>query len=107
MKNCMEHTPAGGSIEITAREDVLATTIDIRDSGSGIDPVDLPHVFDRFYRGRAQDNEHASETSGFGIGLSLAQALVSAQEGTLRSEQPRRGSALPDRVPEACGVAHH
>lgn len=93
VKNCMEHTPAGGSIEITAREDVLATTIDIRDSGSGIDPVDLPHVFDRFYRGRAQDNEHAGETSGFGIGLSLAQALVSAQEGTLRVANNPEGGA--------------
>lgn len=93
VKNCMEHTPAGGSIKITAREDVLATTIDIRDSGSGIDPVDLPHVFDRFYRGRAQDNEHAGETSGFGIGLSLAQALVSAQEGTLRVANNSEGGA--------------
>lgn len=93
VKNCMEHTPAGGSIEITAREDVLATTIDIRDSGPGIDPVDLPHVFDRFYRGRAQDNEHAGETSGFGIGLSLAQALVSAQEGTLRVANNPEGGA--------------
>lgn len=93
VKNCMEHTPAGGSIEITAREDVLATTIDIRDSGSGIDPIDLPHVFDRFYRGRAQDNEHASETSGFGVGLSLAQALVSAQEGTLRVANNPEGGA--------------
>lgn len=93
VKNCMEHTPAGGSIEITAREDVLATTIDIRDSGSGIDPVDLPHVFDRFYRGRVQDNEHVGETSGFGIGLSLAQALVSAQEGTLRVANNPEGGA--------------
>lgn len=93
VKNCMEHTPAGGSIEITAREDVLATTIDIRESGPGIDPVDLPHVFDRFYRGRAQDNEHAGETSGFGIGLSLAQALVSAQEGTLRVANNPEGGA--------------
>lgn len=75
VKNCMEHTPAGGSIEITAREDVLATTIDIRDSGPGIDPVDLPHVFDRFYRGRAQDNDTLVKRVVLASGFRLRKCL--------------------------------
>lgn len=89
VKNCMEHTPAGGTIRVKASEDVLATTIEITDTGSGMDAEDLPHVFERFYRGRpdqtdAHDGE-AREPSGFGIGLSLSQALISAQGGTIRA----------------------
>lgn len=97
VKNCMEHTPSGGVIKIRATEDVLATTIEITDTGSGIDAVDLPYVFDRFYRGRADrsgvyDGDGA-ELSGFGIGLSLAQALVSAQGGTIRASNAEDAGA--------------
>ncbi len=99
VKNCMEHTPAGGSITISAKEDVLATTIEIEDTGCGIDAADLPYVFDRFYRGRADSRGKAEESarsfapSGFGVGLSLAQALVSAQEGTIRAANREEGGA--------------
>lgn len=96
VKNCMDHTPAGGSIRISVKEDVLATTIEIEDTGSGIKAEDLPHIFDRFYRGRfdaegSADREAAP--SGFGIGLSLAQALVSAQNGTIRAANREDGGA--------------
>lgn len=76
LKNCMEHTPAGGTVTLRAQEDALACRIIITDTGSGIAPQDLPHIFERFYRGEGS-------TQGFGIGLALAQALVSAQGGTL------------------------
>lgn len=93
VKNCIEHTPAGGVISVVAWEDVLATTIKITDTGSGIAPEDLAHVFDRFYRGKADKEAGARESSGFGIGLSLAQALVSAQGGTIRVSNTEAGGA--------------
>ena len=96
-KNCMEHTPAGGIVTIMAREDALATTITVTDTGPGIALDDLPHIFDRFYRGGqsegSQTDEDARQPAGFGIGLSLAQALVSAQGGTLRAANNAQGGA--------------
>lgn len=102
VKNCMDHTPCGGRIKISAKEDALATTIAVSDTGSGIDPADLPYIFDRFYRGRQEADgvsgaSDAADTSaapsGFGIGLSLAQALISAQDATIRASNGEEGGA--------------
>lgn len=97
LKNCMEKTPAGGTITITAHETPLATTIRITDTGPGIAPEDLPHLFDRFYRGgdakAAGDNLALAAPEGFGIGLSLAQALISAQGGTVQAANAQNGGA--------------
>lgn len=70
----------------------------VTDTGPGIAPDDLPHIFDRFYRGSQneiapQADEDARQPAGFGIGLSLAQALVSAQGGTLRAANNAEGGA--------------
>lgn len=125
-KNCMEHTPAGGTVTVAVREDALACSITVSDTGSGIAPEDLPHIFERFYRGRGASAvvrghgetaegaatqivaEEAGQVAvaasadaagdvrqpaGFGIGLSLAQALVSAQGGTLRAANNTSGGA--------------
>lgn len=81
IKNCMEHTPVGGSIEVEVRADTLETKMIVRDSGKGISSQDLPHLFERFYRGQHATNDHA----GFGVGLSLAFSLISAQGGSLRA----------------------
>ena len=99
VKNCMEHTPAGGTVSVRVSEDALATSIVVSDTGPGIAPEDLPHLFERFYRGRAQGAGEAAEEAGmrtpggFGIGLALAQALVSAQGGTLRAANGEQGGA--------------
>lgn len=89
-KNCMEHTPAGGAVRIKASENALATTIIITDTGAGFAEADLPHLFDRFYRGT---NSNAPEKEGFGIGLSLAQSLISVQGGTIRAGNSAEGGA--------------
>lgn len=81
VKNAMENSQSGGIISIRASEDAMATRIVIEDSGCGISDVDLPHLFERFYR-----SSESPSPEGFGIGLSLAQSLVSAQGGTLRAE---------------------
>ena len=95
LKNCMEYTPAGGCVRVRVTEDVLACRICVEDTGPGIDEADLPHIFERFYRGT-----HASEgcevnPAGVGIGLALAKSLVVAQGGTIHAETLRNTDGTP------------
>jgi len=78
LKNCMEHTPRGGSIRIEAEENSIYTVIQITDSGKGIAEADLPHIFERFYRGAEFSG------SGYGIGLAFAKKVVSELGGTIQ-----------------------
>lgn len=88
LKNCMEHTPAGGQICVSLSENPIYSEIIIRDNGPGIDPEDLPHLFERFYRGK-----NASAQS-VGIGLSLARMIIVAQNGTIQAVNSKAGGAL-------------
>lgn len=81
LKNCLEHTPPGGAVRVRVTEDAVACRLRVTDTGPGIAPEDLPRLFERFYRGAGSE--------GFGIGLALAQALVAAQDGTLRAGNDR------------------
>lgn len=87
LKNCMEHTPAGGRICVEARETGIFTEITVTDSGSGFPKEDLPHLFERFYKGK-----NAAEGS-FGIGLALCRMIFAAQNGTVRAENAVGGGA--------------
>lgn len=82
IKNCMEHTPdnGGGIIEIEADENVVFTRIIIRDNGTGICEEDIPHLFERFYKGL-----NSAEDS-FGIGLALARMILISENGTIKAE---------------------
>lgn len=94
LKNCMEHTPRGGTIRAKVVDNAVSCTISVSDSGAGIAEEDLPHVFERFYRGRAASGADDGEPAGFGIGLSLAMELVSAQGGSLRASNRGEEGAL-------------
>ena len=99
VKNCMEHTPMGGTVRIAAWEDALACRIRVTDTGPGIAEEDLPHVFERFYRGVHDDTSgSAVNPAGVGIGLSLAQSLITAQGGTLTAKNAR------DDTGRVCGA---
>lgn len=87
LKNCMEHTPWGGHIQVTFSENTIFTEIIIEDNGPGFDKEDLPHLFERFYKGKT-----ASQQS-VGIGLALARMIVSQQNGTLKAENRPEGGA--------------
>lgn len=87
LKNCMEHTPKGGVITVTVQETPLYTELVISDTGPGIAPEDLPHLFERFYKGR-----HAGPSS-VGIGLALTRMIVTAQNGTIRAANGKQGGA--------------
>lgn len=75
ISNALRHTPSGGTITISAeaREDYVL--VSVRDTGTGIPPEDLPHVFERFYRA---DRSRARATGGSGLGLTIAKQLVEA-----------------------------
>ena len=87
LKNCMEHTPVGGTIRITAAETPIYTEILTEDSGPGFSPEDLPHLFERFYKGKT------SSSQSIGIGLALSRMILSAQNGTLRASNRPEGGA--------------
>ncbi len=77
IKNCIEHTPSGGTIGISFRETPLSTTIKLFDNGQGIRKEDLPHIFHRFYKGK---NAHHDS---IGIGLAMSQSIVQNQGGRI------------------------
>ena len=96
LKNCMEHTPAGGTIRVSAQENPLLCEIIITDTGCGIAKEDLPHIFERFYQGK-----NASGQS-FGIGLALARMIVTRQSGTVKAENiPASGAKFTVRFYKA------
>ncbi|MCH5206254.1 MAG: HAMP domain-containing histidine kinase [Oscillospiraceae bacterium] len=78
LKNCMEHTPEGGEITISAFENSIYTGVRITDTGNGIPQKDLPHIFERFYRGTEFSK------NGYGIGLAFARKIIASQNGSLR-----------------------
>lgn len=87
LKNCMEHTPAGGSLTIRGEENPLYTQLVVEDTGVGIDPDDLPHLFERFYRGKNSGDKSV------GIGLALARLIISRQGGIIKVENRPGGGA--------------
>jgi signal transduction histidine kinase len=77
--NALAHTPAGGQVQVNVRRDtqVNYVMVQVQDTGSGISPEDIPHVFDRFYRGeRSRPRKDTNGASGMGLGLAIARALV-------------------------------
>ena len=87
LKNCMEHTPVGGTITVTTEETALFTEIVVEDNGPGISKEDLPYLFDRFYKGEGSSDDSV------GIGLALSRSIIAAQNGTIKAENVPTGGA--------------
>jgi two-component system, OmpR family, sensor histidine kinase BaeS len=96
VSNALRHTPAGGTVTLSAHMQSGAVILCVHDTGSGISPEDLPHVFERFYRGdRARTNNGES-----GLGLTIAKSIVEAHGGSVRvASQPGEGTAFAVRLP--------
>jgi signal transduction histidine kinase len=89
LDNAVKFTPAGGRVNVGAeqREDVVR--IWVEDSGPGIDPIDQPHIFERFYRSRG------NHTEGSGLGLAIVQSIVRAHGGQVSvKSEPGKGSSF-------------
>ena len=97
VENAVKYTDSGGQIDIDARPDGEFVTVTVADTGIGIAPEHLPHVWDRLYRA------DASRTArGLGLGLSLVKAVIEAHGGDVQvSSAPQQGSVFSVRLPQA------
>ncbi len=96
--NALQHTPQGGRVTIRAHPEHGMVAISVADSGAGIAPEHLPHLFDRFYRA---DRSRARSSGGSGIGLTITRHLVEGHGGSIRaeSEGPGRGATFTFTLP--------
>lgn len=95
LSNAVKFTPAGGTITLTVHRDRDDAALTVADTGPGIAAEELPHVFERFWRGRT-----AASRSGTGIGLAVVQALVTAHHGSVTvSSPPTGGTRFTVRLP--------
>ncbi len=93
MKNCMEHTAFGGTVFCAYEQNPLYTRIRIWDQGKGFAREDIPHLFERFYRGKQ------TNSSGIGIGLALVKAIIESQGGILSAyNRPEGGACFEIRL---------
>src|SRR5262245_23318941 len=93
LANAVRHSPSGTAVRIEADADTSGVRIRVIDQGSGIRPEDLPHIFDRMYKGPA--------SSGSGLGLTIARSLVAAHGGTIAARaRPEGGTIVDLRLPK-------
>ena len=94
VSNALRHTPSGGTVAIAADPDEGGVAFRVTDTGEGIEPDELAHVFDRFAR--------SPESRGSGLGLAIAKSLVQAHGGSISAEsEPGRGTTIRFVLPAA------
>jgi signal transduction histidine kinase len=97
--NALRHTPSGGAVRVQALTQPGGARVEIQDTGEGIPAQDLPHVFERFYRG---EKSRSRATGGAGLGLAIAKGIVEAHGGTIGVEsQPGEGTRFSFTLPES------
>jgi signal transduction histidine kinase len=95
--NALRHTRSGGSIDVRVQRTGRGVEVSVRDTGEGIRAEDLPHIFERFYRGEKSRNRG---TGGAGLGLAIAQGIVRAHGGEIGVEsEPGKGTKFTFNIP--------
>jgi signal transduction histidine kinase len=95
LANAMRHTPPGGLVAAAVTAESEAVRLEVRDTGEGIAPADLPHIFERFYRGRS-----GAGRARAGLGLALTKELAEAMGGAVEAAStPGEGSCFTVRLP--------
>ncbi|GAB4415801.1 MAG: HAMP domain-containing sensor histidine kinase [Anaerolineales bacterium] len=83
VSNALRHTPSGGQVHVRARRASSGVEVTVHDSGEGIRPEDIPHIFESFYRG---EKSRSRATGGAGLGLAISRGIVHAHGGEIRVE---------------------
>jgi len=95
--NALKFTPAGGRVEVRAGAAAAVAWVEVRDTGPGIDPRDLPRVFERFFKA-----DYSRQAAGSGLGLALVKHTIEAHGGAVSAESsPGRGSTFRFTLPPA------
>lgn len=109
LKNCIQSVEDGGTIGIRCEDTLLYTEITIWDDGPGFSGEELPHLFDRFYRGgnggagnqKSVGNQRSAVAGGYGIGLDLCRTIIKRQGGTVKAgNHPKGGAVFRIRFPK-------
>ena len=95
LDNAVKFTPAGGTVQVALQLKAGWVTVTVTDDGSGIPEADLPHLFNRFYRGR-----NATARPGNGLGLAIVQAIAAAHGGIVGAENAHPGARFTLRLPQ-------
>lgn len=88
LKNCVEHSNENSKIDIATTANKVYASIEIRDYGPGISQKDLPHIFERFYKGAS------SSSNSIGIGLSLAKKIIESNNGLIMVDTSKKGTTF-------------
>ena len=83
ISNALRHTPANGRVSVWVRRGASGVEVTVSDTGEGIRPQDIPHIFERFYRGEKSRNRG---TGGAGLGLAIARSIIQAHRGDIQVE---------------------
>lgn len=96
LDNARKYGPRDGKITVSGRKQNSQYVIQVKDEGVGIDEADLPHIFDRLYRG---DKARSSAMGGYGLGLALANEITKANQGTITASNNKdKGACLTVRL---------
>jgi len=87
VSNALRYTPAGGTIRLTARRSGQGIELAVANTGPGIAPEHLPHIFNRYYRA---DAARSSQAHSAGLGLSIVRAIMALHGGSVRVESVER-----------------
>jgi signal transduction histidine kinase len=97
ISNALRHTPANGQVSVRVRRGVSGVDVTVSDTGEGIRVQDIPHIFERFYRG---DASRSRGTGGAGLGLAIARGIVQAHGGDIQVQsEPGKGTQFTFHLP--------
>jgi signal transduction histidine kinase len=95
--NAVKYTPSGGRVSMEVKDDVTCVTVSVSDTGIGIPPEAMPHIFEEFYRA---DNARAVERDGTGLGLAFAKQVIERHGGGIRAQNnPTSGATFTFTLP--------